>query len=443
MVVIDLFSGAGGLSEGFHENGFLIVAKVEKEFWACETLKTRIAYHYLKQKNDLNLYYKFLQQSSSWKSIVEDRQLFYKKYPELQEILSRTVLNKKFGDPNNEADATPTTDIIKLIESNLEFYGKNSVDVVIGGPPCQAYSLVGRGRMKDSAKDDPRNYLFYYYRDLVQYFRPKVFIFENVPGILNAKNGLVYQEIKEKFHDIGYNLFSGKNESDKKNVLDFKDFGIPQIRKRVILFGVRNDLNYQYPDFEQYSIKWKNELNALNILSDLPPLNPGEGSDSYLCCYDDNSNTNVELNDYQKKMRENSIGVLNHKARKIRDIDREIYRIALEKAEQGERLKYSDLPANLKTHKNEKGFLDRFKVHDKRYIPHTVVAHISKDGHYNIHPDITQARSLTVREAARIQTFPDNFKFEGPRTHQFVQVGNAVPPLMSGIMAKTLKEMLK
>lgn len=141
-------------------------------------------------------------------------------------------------------------------------------------------------------------------------------------------------------------------------------------------------------------------------------------------------------------MRENSIGIINHKVRTIQERDREIYKMAIESSNRGVQLKYNELPDNLKTHQNEASFLDRFKVHNWNAMAHTIVAHIAKDGHYNIHPDIEQARSLTVREAARIQGFPDNYKFEGPRTAQFVQVGNAVPPIMSRVIAKAIKSLL-
>jgi len=181
-------------------------------------------------------------------------------------------------------------------------------------------------------------------------------------------------------------------------------------------------------------------LASQNVIGDLPSLSPGEGEDLKLIEYPLQNNS--ELSEYQKKMRENSMGIMNHKARAVRDHDRMIYRIAIEYSNQGIQLKYNELPNDLKTHQNEESFLDRFKVHNWNEIPHTIVAHIAKDGHYNIHPDIKQARSLTVREAARIQGFPDNYKFEGPRTAQFVQVGNAVPPIMSRVIAKAVKHLL-
>jgi DNA (cytosine-5)-methyltransferase 1 len=437
MVVIDLFSGAGGLSEGFHRLGFRFAAKVEKDKWACETLKTRMMYHFLKKQKDLDTYFSYLRSSESHKDIDQNREEVFKKYPDLKGLLEMVVLNRKFGNPNNDKDATSTTQIIEEITASLKKQDMTSVDLIIGGPPCQAYSLVGRGRMKKSADKDPRNYLFYYYLNVVNHFKPKVFVFENVPGIISAKKGKVFETIKEEFDRSGYYLLSGENEDDLKNVLDFSDYGIPQRRKRVLLFGFQKKLNFKYPNFGKYKFAWKDDLTTKNVLYDLPALNPGEGNDYF---YGDYSETH--LTDFQRKMREDSIGVLNHKARLVRKLDREIYNMAIEKAAQGLQLRYDELPERLQTHKNRESFLDRFRVHRENELPHTVVAHISKDGHYNIHPDPVQCRSLTVREAARIQTFPDNYIFEGPRTHQYVQVGNAVPPLMSEIIARSIKEML-
>ncbi|MED4182087.1 DNA cytosine methyltransferase [Priestia megaterium] len=441
MIVIDLFSGAGGLSEGFHGEGFKTIAQVEKDKWACETLKTRTFFHFLKEKRDLDTYFKYVKSAHSYKGISTAREEVYIKYPELKEKISFEILNKKFGNPANDPEASSSNQIIKLIEKSAKYNNVNNVDLLIGGPPCQAYSLIGRSRMKEEAERDNRNFLFYYYLKLVKEFRPKAFLFENVPGILNAKKGMVFGAIQEEFDNIGYTILSGKQVDHKKNVLDFSDFGVGQKRKRVILFGFRKNLNYQYPNFDKYKIRWEHRLDTASIISDLPSLKPGSGEDFAVVDYVNNSSTS--LTDYQAFMRRDSIGIMNHKARPLQDRDREIYQLAIEKAKNGEQLKYFDLPARLKTHKNEKAFLDRFKVHWSENTPHTIVAHISKDGHYNIHPDINQARSLTVREAARIQSFPDNYKFEGPRTYQFTQVGNAVPPIASKVMAKAVKELLR
>lgn len=435
MVAIDLFSGAGGLTEGFLSEGYKFIAHVEKEYWACETLKTRIMYYYLKNKNDIELYNTYLKNSDSYNEIEKNREIVYKKYPELKQILEKTVLNKKFGNIEEDEQATDINTIIKLIEESMELSGEKKIDLIIGGPPCQAYSIIGRSRMKEKVKKDNRNYLFYYYRDIVEHFKPKIFIFENVPGIFTAMGGKIFEEIKEKFAEIGYELKTNREDDTQECIKDTSKYGVYQTRKRVILFGYQKQYEYEYPDIKKYALKFNEKITTQNAIGDLNKLQPGEGEDRKLVKY--NSEPKSE---YEKYLRQDSIGILNHKARKINEKrDRVIYRTAIEKANKSEQLYYSNLPETLKTHKNQNTFSDRFKVHAKEEVPHTIVAHISKDGHYNIHPDINQCRSLTVREAARIQSFPDNYLFEGPRTEQYIQVGNAVPPILSKAIARALK----
>lgn len=440
MVVLDLFSGAGGLTEGFFKEGYCVASHVEKEKWTCETLKTRIIFHFLKEKGDLDSYNNYIINANGYKNINDRRKFIYNKYPELKKRIKTEVLNKTFGNPANEKEATSTRGIISLIEKSLSYNNKASVDLIIGGPPCQAYSVIGRARMKETVCKDKRNYLFYYYKEIVRHFNPRYFIFENVPGILNTQGGSLFKRIKVEFNNIGFKLLSGPLKKDELNILDSSDFGVYQTRKRLILFGYREDMNARYPDFKKYALKDISEHKTTrNIIGDLPKLKPGKGNDFWLTGY----SSEEDLSGIQKYLSKDSIGVTNHKARSLNaKIDWKIYKIAIKMARNGQQLRYPDLPKNLKTHKNEKSFNDRFKVHWWDDIPHTIVAHIAKDGHYNIHPDIKQCRSLTVREAARIQSFPDNYLFEGPRTWQYIQVGNAVPPLMSQAMAKALKDVL-
>lgn len=438
MVIIDLFSGAGGLTEGFLSEGYKFVAHIEKEYWACETLKTRIMYYYLKEKKDLEMYNKYLLSSDNYKNIDENRKIVFKKYPELEEILKKTVLNKKFGDAKKDAEATNIKEIFKLIDTSMEYLKEKKIDLIIGGPPCQAYSIIGRSRMKEKVKEDERNYLFYYYRDIVKKYKPKMFIFENVPGIFTAQDGKIFDEISQEFDKIGYKLKVGNNEKREENLQEAVNYSVYQTRKRVIIFGVRKDLNYDYPDFTKYAEKFDEEINTKNAILDLNSLKDGEGYDRKVVEY-----KNLPQSKYEEYLRKDSIGILNHRARKLNSRDKKIYQLAIEKSTKNEKLYYDELPKNLKTHKNEKSFSDRFKVHGMYDVAHTIVAHISKDGHYNIHPDIKQCRALTVREAARIQSFPDNYLFEGPRTAQYVQVGNAVPPLLSKAIARALKDIKK
>ncbi len=433
----DLFAGAGGLSEGFIQSGFNIIGSVEKEKWACETQKTRHIYHHLKKSNGLDDYWDYCRKTLDPEEIANNRETIYRKYRGLKEEIENTVWRAEFGNPANDKNTLSSNEIIELLEKSAKFHNKN-VDFILGGPPCQAYSLVGRSRMGNQVRNDKRNYLFKYYYLVVKHFQPDFFLFENVPGILSANDGHIFKLIREDFNEIGYNLKTGIHDNIRKNIHTAADFGVPQNRKRLIFLGVRQGVKLTYPDFT--SENGNGHLTTRDAIGDLPFLNDGEGDDQGLTPYQENSN----LFEYQEKMRRDSMGIMNHKARPINKwYDREIYQLAIKKAEKHEALNYPDLPSRLKTHKNEKNFPDRFRVHPWTKLPHTIVAHISKDGHYNIHPSMEQLRALTVREAARIQSFPDNFKVEGPRTSQYEQVGNAVPPLMGEKIAMKIREMIQ
>jgi len=173
MIVIDLFSGAGGLTEGFVREGFRVVAHVEKEKWACETLKTRICFHFLRARGDLDLYYEYVRKSCEYRKLEQERRIIFNKYPELEKRVNIKVINRFFGRLKKEPGASTAESIIKLIKKSMTYNSVEKVDVIIGGPPCQAYSLIGRGRMKGTVENDERNYLFRYYREIVNYFRPK------------------------------------------------------------------------------------------------------------------------------------------------------------------------------------------------------------------------------------------------------------------------------
>lgn len=434
MNVIDLFSGGGGLTEGFIRQGYKIVAHVEKDRWACETLKTRIIFHYLKERNDLKLYNEYLMIAGNYRKIDLNRDVIYKKYPELKEKVEREVLNCTFGDPNEDKNATDINEIIKRIKSSMKYNKVRKIGIIIGGPPCQAYSLVGRGVMKDKVEADKRNYLFRYYKQIVAEFSPKMFVFENVPGIITAKNGQILEAINEEFKEIGYTLLSGVNENTRDNIVECASLNIPQNRKRVILFGFKKNLNFKYPDFYKYKLNIR-DITTRAAIGDLPKRKSGVGEYGEILQYPENT----EVSEYQKLMRLDSEFITLHQTRYHNDLDIENYKDAISKASKGENFIYTDIPKERRTHKNIDAFIDRYKVHRWDDIPHTILAHLAKDGHYNIHPDIEQCRSLTVREAARIQTFPDNYFFEGPKVAQFTQIGNAVPPILSDIIAQVLR----
>ena len=206
-----------------------------------------------------------------------------------------------------------------------------------------------------------------------------------------------------------------------------------QARKRIIIVGWKKDSDFGFPDFAKQKIKY----SVNEAFSDLPELKPGEGY-QYI-------NYKEQKNNYLKKfeLRNGIDFVTQHISRPHNNRDLAIYKTAIQKWNNEKvRLKYPDLPDELKTHKNESSFIDRFKVVDGSGVSHTVVAHIAKDGHYYIHPDEEQCRSISVREAARLQSFPDDFYFEGSRSAAFKQIGNAVPPLMALAIANKMKELL-
>lgn len=403
MKYIDLFAGAGGLSEGFFRAGFTPVAHVEMDKAACNTLKTRLSFHYLKSNNKSEIYYAYL------KGEIKRSEL----YNHIPAKLLNSVINLPIGPEFNET-------IFNLISELLE--GKD-VDLIIGGPPCQAYSLVGRARSADGMKSDPRNHLYIQYASYLEKYNPKLFVFENVLGLKSAKEGTYLENMEKLFLEKGYKM--------KLYTLAANNFGVLQNRRRVIILGWREDINPNLPDLE--SIRMPSDFKVESIFNDLLHINSGQGVDKFV-------NYRTKTNEYldQKSIR-NGIDILTqHIARPHTEQDKRIYRIAVNKwNNQGQRLDYNDLPEVLKTHKNRHSFFDRFKVVAPDLIySQTVVAHIAKDGHYYIHPDIEQNRSISVREAARLQSFPDTYYFEGAkegqnRTAAFKQIGNAVPPLMT------------
>ncbi|NLA96529.1 MAG: DNA cytosine methyltransferase, partial [Clostridiaceae bacterium] len=399
----------------------------------------------LKNQGKLEAYNQYVRSTTSaYGNLALKTELFYNPYPDLHDLVNSRVLNKTFGSPNHGKNVITSQEALELLNDIAKESSVQSISVVIGGPPCQAYSLIGRGRMKEQVFEDDRNYLFKYYLNIVREFQPRLFVFENVPGIISAGKGDLLTAIRREFEDIGYGLKSGPDqENHANNIIDCKDFGVYQNRRRLILFGYKKKDypgGFDYPDLHGFSMSFDEPLNTKNAISDLPPLHAGQGADFWYGRY----SPKRRLSLFQGCMREESPGVLNHFARPHREQDLKIYEMQIAASKKGTKIGYSELPESLQFHKNgsKKVFEDRFRVHGTKETPHTIVAHISKDGHYNIHPDPQQLRSLTVREAARIQSFPDNYFFEGYRTAQFVQVGNAVPPLLSRAIAKAVKKEL-
>lgn len=413
-IVLDLFSGAGGLSEGFLQNDTHIIAHIEMNDYAAQTLETRTFYHALAKKGMTDLYFDYYNQKITRNEFIGECKSCGIPEPE--------IITREISENTERA-------IIEKIQSRLDECNRHDVDIMIGGPPCQAYSLIGRGRDLNSMQDDPRNHLYIHYLHFLNEFKPDIFIFENVPGLISARNGEIYRNFLKHIDELGYISPSGPR------ILNAQHFGVLQNRNRIIFIGWKKELDLEYPSFKLYRLKYK----VWNVLNDLPCLEPGEGTDGpqpYRVGRPSNYLKEFNIRNGQKYIR-------HHSARIHNERDREIYRIAIKLwTEERERLRYNNLPENLKTHSNQSSFLDRFKVVDGEGCSHAVVAHLSKDGHYYIHPDERQIRSLTVREAARLQSFPDDYLFEGSRSAQYVQIGNAVPPLMAKGIAKEIVKML-
>ena len=408
---IDLFAGAGGLSEGFFQEGFNPIAHVEMNEYASNTLETRSCYYYFKKESKLDVYYKYLKKEISREDMLN----------QVPSDVIKTVINETMTDKS-------ISGIFNRIDEIMKEDGIKEVDVIIGGPPCQAYSLVGRAQskhMRTPMSEDPRNDLYKLYARFLRKYQPKMFVFENVMGIITANNGKTWKNIKSYLRRVGYEIEWREQNS--------KDFGVLQNRRRMIIVGWLKNSGLSYPEFE----KIQSEALVNDLLYDLPALTPGTSSNKY-------TRRNVRPYVLETGIRTNDDVLTMHECRPNIDRDIQIYQLAVELWNNGhQRLKYYDLPDELVTHKNTRSFVDRFKVVEgDEHCCHTILAHLSKDGHYFIHPDINQHRSITPREAARIQSFPDSYYFEGPRTAQFVQIGNAVPPMMARGIARGIKAQL-
>lgn len=390
---IDLFAGCGGLSEGFYQEGFKALLHLEIDETACSTLRSRMKYY---------------------------------NYPE--EEIERAVL----------CEDITRQDILELIGERVT----QEVDIVVGGPPCQAFSSVGRAQDPDSMENDPRNYLFENYLQILERYRPKLFVFENVKGLLSARpKGVpiferMIQEMGKEYKVV---------DKPETILLNAVHYGVPQNRERVILIGVRKDIDLEpeavyegivkthYGSMEEAREGLEKYVTVREAIGDLPPLQAGEGSETI----DFEPKTR---NSYLERIRpEGFTKLYHHTARRHNAADRERYRLLSANVWQLKDL--VDIRPDL-VHHDPKHFGNRYTVQEYEKPGRTVVAHLYKDGNLFIHPDPEQARTFTVREAARIQSFPDDFFLEGSRTQQYRQVGNAVPPMMARAIAKSMKKAL-
>lgn len=500
--VIDLFAGPGGLGEGFSalKNGeaFKIIVSAEKDPIARETLRLRAFYRLLKTEMPENLtdYYAFCNGDS--------KSPFTEKTKRLWEKASEEALCIELG---TEAGNAKLDDVIRQRFSNDTDEGPW---ILIGGPPCQAYSLVGRARNKGKAEYSPesdhRNFLYKEYLRIINRYKPTMFVMENVKGMLSAKVGgsKIFHEILQDLATPARAFPGGTNNPRYKIcslvsdqyfepggdptkvdanafIIKSEHYGIPQARHRVILVGIREELTHSHIA----KLQTQSRLNVENVIDALPQLRSRLSKES-----DSASNWHRRVTEQLMSLTEEALSAdmktianklrkacsdlvkhreygglrvsrdgkafstglpaldswyedynlkfwLNHETRghRIDDLGRYAFAAAFAELHKRSPKGHTDfnLPSLVPAHKNWKSgkFSDRFRVQTRIGPSTTITSHISKDGHYFIHYDVAQCRSLTVREAARLQTFPDNYFFQGVRTQQYHQVGNAVPPFLA------------
>lgn len=494
--VVDLFAGPGGLGEGFSAYGqqkdgecFRICLSIEKDFSAHKTLELRSFFRQFDRGRVPDEYYDFVRGKIS-------REELFSKYPAESSSAKKQTRMATLG-------VEPQKNVNQWIRDSLNNF---QTWVLIGGPPCQAYSIVGRSRTRSRNESDPRHFLYEEYLRIIADYWPPVFVMENVKGLLSAtvKGENIFNRILSDLSSpskalkkpssekaYGYHIYSivRRTLSDANDPKDFvvksEMYGIPQARHRIILLGIREDIDSVVPGL----LKERNTVSLSEVITGLPKLRSGMTQQP-----DDNRRWTVFLQDSVNRRWVKSIalyadervqkhlisiakhltspefnrgnefipyearvnfkpewyldrrinGVCNHSTRAhiSKDLYRYLYASCFsEILERSPELR--DFPPDLyPEHKNVDRalngsmFSDRFRVQVWNRPATTITSHISKDGHYYIHPDPSQCRSLTVREAARVQTFPDNYFFCGPRTSQYTQVGNAVPPLLANQIAE-------
>ena len=495
--IIDLFAGPGGLAEGFNTYkgrvSFKTQVSVEMNHYACETLRGRKAFLEASENDDqvnLDLL------KDHWASSIcqtSKSRVLNAISSSLSQKINNIVLHGEMGTPKTDFDIL--TKITKLRESNNEI-------VLVGGPPCQAYSMAGRVKNAANpnydATKDKRNYLYQEYLKFIGASQPAVFVMENVKGLLSAKiegasvfnnilndlqkpinpftgnvgaNYKIYSLVKRE-GDIEQNIFGSLFDA-KDFLVKAEDYGIPQARHRVILLGVRNDIT-KIPKILEPQLK----VSVKDAIDKLPELRPSitdrvlsdqqfnfelraialdlakeannfgdTGFSSHLLSLE----ASIASSKHQYIRQSDSydlFGVYNHYSRKhmLGDIKRYFYVSSFAdfygRSPRGHHeFPYEGLAPDHKNWKSNK-FVDRFRCQVAVQPANTVTSHISKDGHHFIHYDPIQARSLSVREAARVQTFTDEYFFSGPQTAQYQQVGNAVPPELAKQIAAIVDDLL-
>ena len=476
--VIDLFAGPGGLNEGFSqlkgEGGapvFTAVGSFEMESTAVSTLKLREVFRHLSRDEAApEIYYKFIRGEVPFEEFKLDPEV-----AAAYEVADNHVHQVELGSDEDESDA-----LIKsaLAEAGAEDGGQPWA--LIGGPPCQAYSLAGRSRRANDETfvDDKKHFLYREYLRIIRTFKPSVFVMENVKGLLSSATtgvgmfALIKHDLENPEDGLFYEIHSltvdkAPEDLDPRDfIIQSEKYGVPQKRHRVILLGVKR--GFLPAKTKIGKLEESRLVTVADALAGLPPLRSGispaalDGDEAWELVRSQASNgagqrtrarlgrgamkapRNGEPDNHKYRdwvIDENLHDVIQHESRGHMVEDLKRYWFAADMAERtGASPRLNEFPATLQPkHKNagatSRPFNDRFRVQLKNNAANTIVSHISKDGHYYIHPDPDQMRSLTVREAARLQSFPDNYFFMGNRTHQYHQVGNAVPPLLANQIA--------
>ena len=405
---IDLFAGCGGLTEGFEQSGhYKMLSGVEWDKAPIDCLRHRM--------------------DTKWgMKDAADRILRF----DMQR--SDELINGWHDDPAYGSS--------KGIQYYVEQSGGH-VDLIIGGPPCQAYSIAGRVRDENGMRNDYRNYLFESYLAIVNQYRPKAFLFENVPGLLSAKPGdgsfRIVERIQQEFLKSGYYLLDDLSNA----VIDMTEYGVPQRRNRIIILGINSDCyseaeaeallhDFYYSVLPRYKERTQTVRDAIGDLPALYPLPEGEV-------------IKANRKKYSHTLNPDS-SIMNHEPRFANERDINTFKLLTEDIEKGE-YKYvsTDSLKELYTKiTGRESNVHKFYVLRWDEPSNLIPAHLYKDGLRHIHPDSKQARTITVREAARLQTFPDDFEFISHSNLDYKMIGNAVPPKFARKMADALYELI-